>query len=387
MLVAPSFFPVQLVNSKRQVSLTVIANLEQTDSKGEGSCQRHLQIRTGQHLVADTMGRLSGIFSASSGKTSITSSEIGRTWTLVSRPQSIRIPSPQASTDVLRERVPNQQGAAKGGEISVEECTSKIEPTKEPLQLSTPPRIDSNPSNPASSSGGLEPLVIPPGFSQRFAGFKTFFRPRRNRRQRLESDPDETYTGGPRGPAPTLEKAENTVANGNDATKILDDVETRKVSDTTEKSANSDHTGITVYRHPSKRMSMPISIVDREGDHQNPFDDMWEAARSETNASNQYTEQSKGTTESTAQSNSVYSGSDNQFSSYAGHALELSSTSRSSWCCPTLVGCNSWPTPADRRLATDSFNQLASEIYMEPLTISRDDDGQIIVNKGMYRHT
>ncbi|KAL2830057.1 hypothetical protein BDW59DRAFT_29918 [Aspergillus cavernicola] len=334
------------------------------------------------------MGRLSG-FPGSSGKARTTSADMGRTRTMMAQ-------APQGQTGALTERpVPNKLGASKAGYVSIDKCSTNCESPSECPQLSSPaPQIDSG----ASDSNGLDPLALPlilGHSSRRFAGFKTLFRTRRPRRQRLkihipkEEDTEDTCSEGPRGPAPTPEKDGDAVSEGNPATAVtqpspskahLGDNEARKVSDTTEKSVNSNNTNITVCRHPSKRLSMPITVADQEVDHQDPFGDMWEASRSETNVSNPFTEHSKVTTESTGQSSSACNGSDNPFSSYPGHVLELSASSHSSWCCPTLSGFNGWPTLADRRLATDSFNKLASELYMEPLAINRDGTGQTSVD-------
>ncbi|KAI9371831.1 hypothetical protein BJX61DRAFT_534474 [Aspergillus egyptiacus] len=341
------------------------------------------------------MGRLSEIFSSSSGKASNTS-DIGRSWMLVNRPQSITNQSPERKTGVLEEMAPNELGGGSddNNNKAVEDC----EP-REPPQVSGPPMESSVPDD-----GGLESMVVAPIPSGRFAGFKTLFRSRRRRRQRLsvlpkDGDAEHKYEDRFGGRPPTPEEARDQGVEGNHETPTtqpnlstihLTEVDIRKASDTTEKSVDSKGTSTTVCRHPSKRMSMPITVVDREVSQQNPFDDVWEATRSETSVSNPFTEGSK-TTESMGQSSSVFSGSDIPFSSYPGHALELSGTSRgsshSSWCGPTFAGFNGWPTPADRRLATNSFNQLASELYMEPLAISRDDAGQIVVNRGSVDET
>ncbi|KAL2865182.1 uncharacterized protein BJX67DRAFT_189651 [Aspergillus lucknowensis] len=344
------------------------------------------------------MGRLNGIFSRSSVKDSNTSSDIGRSWTLLSRPQSLTTQSPQRKTDTLREITSNEIRPTRADRDLSERCTSNREARKDCLQ----PPI----SSPASrthqnslGSGALEPTVFSStsGYnSRRFMGFKTLFRSRRHRRRRLDfeltMDEDSDNDGdseGHRAPAPTPEVADDTadedsyVPVRSPNAQIVNEVDVRKASDTTDKSVNSNNTSITVCRRASKRMSMPITVVDREGNHPNPFDDIWEASRSETNTSNPFTEHSR-TTESTGQSTSTFGSSENPFSSYPGHIIELSSSSHSSWCCPTLSGFNAWPTAADRRLATDSFNKLVSELYLDPLAIDSDEPSQKLFERAGY---
>ncbi|KAL4867544.1 hypothetical protein BDV12DRAFT_118737 [Aspergillus spectabilis] len=327
------------------------------------------------------MVRLTSIFSRSSGKGS-NSSDITRSWTLLSRPQSISPPSPQRKTDTSKPDKPEESRKACASD---DECIMKSESQEKQLQIADPvPHAQST----APNSEGIEPLTLlhhSEFSSRRFASLKHLFRSRKYRRQRLEFEiHQEDKDGdieGPRNLASTLREADEKLTEDKQAIVTArpssapeapsGDDDVRKVSDTTEKSVNSDATGTTVYRHPSKRLSMPITVVDRDA-HPNPFDDIWEASRSSTNVSNPFTDQSKSS-ESTGQSSTAYSGSDNPLSSCPEHALELSN-SHSSWCCPPLSGLNGWPTPADRRLATDSFNKLASELYMEPLTISEDGD-------------
>ncbi|KAL5046040.1 hypothetical protein BDW71DRAFT_69790 [Aspergillus fruticulosus] len=327
------------------------------------------------------MGRLS-IFSWSSAKASNSGSDISRSWTLMSRPQSTTTQPGQQKIDSARETDPDALNESKTRCIRSDEgATSRHSSQKE---------NGANPSGPtphtipdAPSSGVLEPLTFGPNtgsFSRRLAGFKTLFR-RKHRRQRLdfvftkdEAAEDACDNEGPCGSAPIFEdtgdiecKDDQAAAAAQPSSPLkapIPDDDTRKVSDTTERSVNSNTTNITVCHHPSKRLSMPIIVVDRGFTHPNPFDDVWEASRSETRLSNPFKEQAK-TTESTERSSSGYSGSDNPFSSFQGHVLELSNSSRSSWGYPS--GLNGWPTPADRRFATDAFNKLASELFLDPL--------------------
>ncbi|KAL4920496.1 hypothetical protein BDW62DRAFT_6922 [Aspergillus aurantiobrunneus] len=328
------------------------------------------------------MGRLNSIFSWSSGKGS-NSSDLGRYWAL-SRQQSITTQSPQRKREPLKETVSNEPGESDTACIPSDEPTTNCKLPENCPQLSGPaPNIEPA----AASNSGLEPLPFPPasGYSsRRFTGFKTLFRSRKHRRQRLNFDickdenTEDVFDGErPCGSNPTEKEAGNMTAKENQATVAIQSSsppqaslgdETRKVSDT-DKSVNSSTTNITVYRHPSRRMSMPITVVDRE---LSPFDDIWEASRSETTVD--YSEQRK-TTESTEQSSFGNSGSDNPFSSLSGQVLELSSSSNSTWA-PTLSAFSAWPTPSDRRLATDSFNKLAGELYLEPLSANIDDVNQ-----------
>ncbi|KAL4802099.1 hypothetical protein BDV18DRAFT_164276 [Aspergillus unguis] len=321
------------------------------------------------------MGRLS-IFSWSSGKGS-NLSDISRSWTL-SRPQSLATQSRQqpappdaATSDELTE--------SKGACISDNKHVTDTEPKESCPQLAGPSCRTDDQDTPRS--GGLEALTFSSisGYSsRRFGGFKSLFRSRKHRRRRLDFDilKDEADDA-------CEDENRNRLCPASDETgddpvehqhgsqnKSPANDETRKVSDATEKSANSGITNTTVCHYPSRRMSMPITVVDQDLAYQNPFDDTWEASNLETNVSNPFMEQK--TTESTERSGSGYSGSEDPFSSFPGHVLDLSSSSQGSWCCPTLSGFNGWPTPADRRLATDSFNKLAGELYLDPLGVDPD---------------
>ncbi|KAL6233381.1 hypothetical protein BDW75DRAFT_232044 [Aspergillus navahoensis] len=332
------------------------------------------------------MGRLS-IFSWSSAKASNSGSEISRSWTLMSRPQSTTTQPGQLKIDSTRETDPDALNETKRGCVHSDEGTTSRHSSQKENRVDpsgpTPQAIPDVPSN-----GVSEPMTFGPNtgsFSRRIAGFKTLFR-RKHRRRRLdfvftkdEAAEDACDNEGPCGSNPIFEDAGDieckydqaaAVAQSSNPPKgpIADD-DTRKVSDTTDKSVNSNTTNVTVCHHPSKRLSMPIIVADREFTHSNPFDDVWEASRSETRLSNPFKEQAK-TTESTERSSSGYSGSENPFSSFQGHVLELSNSSRSSWGCPS--GLNGWPTPADRRFATDAFNKLASELFLDLLGDSTD---------------
>lgn len=328
------------------------------------------------------MVRLNSIFSRSSGKGS-NASDNGRSWTL-SRPQSIMSQSPQRIKVPLKETPSNEPEAPKTV------CGSSGECATDQLQENRPRLSNPEPSTKLDAPGisATEPLEFPPnsGYSsRRFAGFKTLFRTRTHRRRRLDFDIRKDGDIDNENPkSSTSEEASDfaeqrdqavLATQPNGLSKVSSDDETRKVSDTTEKSVNSGTTSVTVCHRPSKRMSMPITVVDRDLIHQNPFDDIYEAARSETYVSNPFSEPKKGT-RFTDQSSSGYSGSDNPFSSMPSEAREMSSSSQSSWRCPTLSGFNGWPTPADRRLATDSFNRLACDLYLEPLGANPDDASQ-----------
>ncbi|KAL4974724.1 hypothetical protein BDW66DRAFT_80673 [Aspergillus desertorum] len=323
------------------------------------------------------MGRLS-IFSWSSAKGSNSGSDISRSWTLMSRPQSTTTQPGQQKIVSARVTDPD---ALKESKTECTHCdegaTSSHSSQKENANpCGATPQAGAD----APSSGVLEPLTLGPNtgsVSRRLAGFKTLFH-RKYRRRRLEFvfDKDEAAedacdTEG--APGSTLnyevgrkddEDAAAHQLSSSPRVPVPGD-DTRKVSDTTEKSVNSSTTNVTVCHHPSKRLSMPIIVVDRDIAHPNPFDDVWEASRSETHLNNPFKEQTK-TSESTDRSSSGYSGSENPFSSFQGHILELSNSSRSSWGCPS--GLNGWPTPADRRFATDAFNKLASELFLDPLS-------------------
>ncbi|KAL4816935.1 hypothetical protein BDW67DRAFT_175201 [Aspergillus spinulosporus] len=325
------------------------------------------------------MGRLS-IFSWSSVKGSNSGSDISRSWTLMSRPQSTTAHPGQQKIDSAGETDPDGLKKSKTGCMHSDEgATSRYLSQKE--NRANPYGLQTNSDVP--SRGVLEPIALGPNtgsFSRRLAGFKTLFR-HKHRRRRLdffiakdgavevarnnERPCRSTRTSGKAGDDRCKDDEAAAAAQPGSSPKgPIPDDDTRKVSDSTEKSVNSNITNITVCHHPSKRLSMPIIVLDRDIAHPNPFDDIWEASRSETQLSNPFKEQGR-TTESTEQSSSGYSGSENPFSSLQGHVLELSSSSCSSWGCAS--GLNGWPTPADRRFATEAFNRLAFELFLDPL--------------------
>ncbi|KAL2851471.1 hypothetical protein BJY01DRAFT_209063 [Aspergillus pseudoustus] len=355
------------------------------------------------------MGRLSGIFSRSSGKESNTSSDMGRSWTLLSRPQSMTTQPPKGNTGALRETTSNEMspfksnGSPSPSRKHLTVYKSQEEDCQEPSALPLLPQSYQHSQPRYSDNEVLVPLEFTSssGYSsRRLVGIKTLFRPRRYRRRRIEfdlpkaEDSDDTCEAErPRGPAPTPENGDEALVEDTQAsisppkTQQITDIEARKVSDTTDKSANSNNTSVTVCRRPSKRMSMPITVVDREGNHPNPFNDNWETPRSERTGSNPFTEHSR-MTETTGQSSSTFGSSDNPFSSYPGRIIDLSSSSsQSAWCSTTISGFNSWPTPADRRLATHSFNKLVSELYLDPLAIHSDNSAHNLVDgDGYWKH-
>lgn len=327
------------------------------------------------------MGRLS-IFSWSSVKGSNSGSDISRSWTLMSRPQSTTTQPGQQKVDSAGETDSDGLKESKTGcTHSDEGATSCYSSQKEnranPYGLT--PQTDPDVPN----RGVLEPITLGPNtgsFSRRLAGFKTLFR-HKHRRRRLDffitKDEAVEVARNNERPCRSTRTSEEVGDDGCKDDEVaaaaqpssspkgpIPNDDTRKVSDTTEKSVNSNATNVTVCHHPSKRLSMPIIVVDRDFAHPNPFDDIWEASRSETHLSNPFKEQA-WTTESTERSSSGYSGSENPFSSLQGHVLELSNSSRSSWGCPS--GLNGWPTPSDRRFATEAFNRLASELFLDPL--------------------
>ncbi|RDW63097.1 uncharacterized protein DSM5745_10208 [Aspergillus mulundensis] len=332
------------------------------------------------------MGRLS-IFSWSSGKASH-ASDTSPSWTLISRPQSNATQPGQQRINSARETGPDVPKDTRKGFITSEEAASDSHSSQKENRTQ-PSGQQPQTNSDVPSSGALEPLTLvgpnTGSFSRRIAGLKTLFRGRRHRRQRLnftiakdEVAEDDCVSEGARCSTPTSEETIDIEAKDSQAAVSaqspnplkapIPDDEARKVSDKTEKSVNSNTTNITVCHHPSKRMSMPIIVVDRELAHPNPFDDAWEASRSEasrseTQLSNPFKPQAK-TSDSTERSSSGYSGSENPFSSLPGNVLSLSNSSHSSWGC---AGFHGWPSASDRQMASEAFNKLASALFLEPL--------------------
>ncbi|EAW13151.1 uncharacterized protein ACLA_015970 [Aspergillus clavatus NRRL 1] len=163
--------------------------------------------------------------------------------------------------------------------------------------------------------------------------------------------------------------------------------ESRKVSDKSDKtleSLSSDHTVETVCRDPSKRTPTPITIVQREYVYENPFDEILESSRSGS-CSNPFTDQSQHTTRSSRGSSSDYSISNAQVLQglhvlkrprdpmLGTHLDILGGLSRESSLPSSCFSEGSWADTFDRHKAAMAYNDLATEVGLERLSLGGSD--------------
>ncbi|KAF7170405.1 hypothetical protein CNMCM5623_002879 [Aspergillus felis] len=157
--------------------------------------------------------------------------------------------------------------------------------------------------------------------------------------------------------------------------------ESRKASDKTAESVNSDLTTETVCRHPSRNTSNPIPFIEREYVYENPFDEVEESPQLGA-VSNPFTDRFKAASRSSRDSSSNYSLTDSQ----KPQNLHVSKRSRMPVICTDLdimgnlsresslpISClddGNWSDIFDRRKAAIAFNDLAIKLNLEPLPLS-----------------
>ncbi|GFG04577.1 hypothetical protein IFM5058_01995 [Aspergillus udagawae] len=160
--------------------------------------------------------------------------------------------------------------------------------------------------------------------------------------------------------------------------------ESRKASDKTLESVNSDLTTETVCRHPSRKTSNPISLIERACVYENPFDEVEESPQLEA-VSNPFTDRFKAASRSSRDSSSNYSLTDSQ----KPQNLHVYKRSRRPVICTDLdimenlsregslrslpISClddGNWSDVFDRRKAAIAFNDLAIKLNFKPLPLS-----------------
>ncbi|RHZ66528.1 uncharacterized protein CDV56_109454 [Aspergillus thermomutatus] len=163
-----------------------------------------------------------------------------------------------------------------------------------------------------------------------------------------------------------------------------EDQESRRVSDKTLESVNSDLTTETVCRHPSRNTSNPIPIIEREYACENPFDEVEESPQLRAD-SNPFTDQFKATSRSSRDSSSNYSLTESQ----KPLNLHVNKRARKPVICTDLdimgslsresslpISCldeGNWSDIFDRRKAAMTYNDLAIKLNLKPLPLSNTE--------------
>ncbi|KKK18635.1 hypothetical protein AOCH_006409 [Aspergillus ochraceoroseus] len=348
------------------------------------------------------MRLLDSILSRSSTNRSNGSPDVSRSWALAGRTQSnaANVLQQNAVLPVESISTGNEVEMPKADTILSNEChgSQNGQPPDSHQQKLTAENSILHVDSCTSKSAGEEPIIPhttlkrSTGSYRRLAGFKTLFSSRKSPRKKLDLNINPSAKQEPCDASGHIEvqRCGNTEEQENDGPPVQQvpppfihashDTELRKVSGKTEDSLDSNKTSVTVYRRASKRTSMPIALADDSSTDRDPFDDVWEASRLETNTSNPFADQSTSTSDSTGQSIPVYRNSSNPLSSDPRHVLKLSGSSGSSWCLSTLSKVNTWPTPIDRRIAIVSFNELAPELCLEPLALSAEDPKKGVID-------
>ncbi|KAH2280818.1 hypothetical protein KXW02_005807 [Aspergillus fumigatus] len=154
----------------------------------------------------------------------------------------------------------------------------------------------------------------------------------------------------------------------------------RKASDKTLESVNSNLTAETVCRHPSRNTSNPIPLIEREYLYDSPFDETEESSQLVA-VSNPFTDHSIATTRSSRDSSSIYSLKDSQkLQKLQVHKrsrrpvictdLDIMGLSRESSLPLSCLDDGNWSDIFDWRKATIAFNDLAIKLDLKPLPLS-----------------
>lgn len=159
----------------------------------------------------------------------------------------------------------------------------------------------------------------------------------------------------------------------------------RKFRTPTIVSDSSEHTNVTVCRHPSQRTSTPIATVDQDYGRQGPFEDRQRAGSHRGLGLNPLSDPATAASHSTGLSSSEYSGHGPQLF-FPGVMLErppnpiiryLSSNSMSvsqpSSYQRTLSNDSSWLSQFDPRKAAIAYNELAGRLHLQPLSLDGED--------------
>lgn len=156
-----------------------------------------------------------------------------------------------------------------------------------------------------------------------------------------------------------------------------DNSEERKVSDHTVLSQDSESTAVTVYRHPSKRTSRPIAIVDQEYIYENPFDEVREASRLGIDP-DPFPDPTRSTSDSAGPSKLEcrYRPRGSSIDRPGNPVVRCfpfesrSSSQRSS--CNALSRGSDWSGHFNPHEAASAFNELATKLNLQLLSLSDD---------------
>ncbi|RMJ21718.1 hypothetical protein PHISP_07412 [Aspergillus sp. HF37] len=183
-------------------------------------------------------------------------------------------------------------------------------------------------------------------------------------------------------------------ANGNS--------EHRNISEQTAVSQNSD-TAATIYRHPSKRASAPITILDRDYAYENPFEGVRESSQPGPEC-NPFTDEANISSQSTWPGSSIYSdhvpglqfsgmlldrpknpiaasASFDSRSFSTGGSFQTDSMRGDSGLY-ALSGDSRWSDRFSHPRAAEAFNELAGKLHLQPLVLN--DDNQPVSGEEWY---
>ncbi|KAL5366087.1 hypothetical protein BJX96DRAFT_180412 [Aspergillus floccosus] len=168
----------------------------------------------------------------------------------------------------------------------------------------------------------------------------------------------------------------------------LADLGSRKVSDKTIQSADSELTTVTICRHPSQRTSTPIILPDQRPERQNPFDENVDGVerlpssdpfpdpldlvntRPEKQPSPEYDDADQKLSDSSEHEHTRRP----QTPFIARHSAD-GNLSQVSSDFHTCSNSSDWSACVDQHTATIAFNELASQLNLEPLPQNQSSEG------------
>ncbi|GES59748.1 hypothetical protein ATEIFO6365_0002007900 [Aspergillus terreus] len=168
----------------------------------------------------------------------------------------------------------------------------------------------------------------------------------------------------------------------------LADLGSRKVSDKTIQSADSELTSATICRHPSQRTSTPIILPDQRPECQNPFDENAEGVERLPSSDPFSDPLDVVNTRHERQPSSEYDDAGPEFSGsfehehtrrpqtpfITRHSVD-GSLSQGSSDLHTCSNGSDWSTCVDQHTATIAFNELAPQLNLEPLPQNQSSEG------------
>ncbi|EAW17495.1 uncharacterized protein NFIA_074110 [Aspergillus fischeri NRRL 181] len=318
-----------------------------------------------------------------------------QSWTWVHRTRAGAVTQAAHRTNPSLKQASNEQGTirtgtADDGHYSKEHHVN--EPESNPTSAgSLEQALTSGDSDPSSNYSCLKTdsqqafteSQHPVAGSKGFAGFMTSLRSRKPRHRKSlmrlggRSQHNDCTLHGARTNCICISSRENSAID-----KDADEhQESRKASDKTLESVNSNLTAETVFRHPSRNTSNPIPLIEREHVYDNHFDEVEESPQLVA-VSNPFTDRFKAASRSSRDSSSIYSLTDSQ----KPQNLHVYKRSRRPVICTDLdimgslsresslpLSClddGNWSDIFDRRKATIAFNDLAIKLSLKPLPLS-----------------